>query len=170
MKRRILKSKKFPIYNYSTKINNQSVSRDIIERPNIAAIVAVKNNQILVVKCQRFPNGVDIEIPSGNIEKGEKPIETAFREFKEETGYVAKKMIPFLKFYTSIGYSTQTVNCFIAEEFELTGKPKLDSGEFLTVKKLDFNKLLKMILSGKIIDSITISAVLTYALKKKSVN
>jgi len=46
----------------------------------------------------------------------------------------------------------------------------LDSGEFLTVKKLDFNKLLKMILSGKIIDSITISAVLTYALKKKLVH
>jgi ADP-ribose pyrophosphatase len=170
MKQRIFKGKKFSIYNYSTKIKNQPVSRDILEKPNIAAIVAVKNNQILVVKCQRFPNGVDIEIPAGEIEKGEKPIEAALREFREETGHVAKKMIPFLKFYISIGYSTQTVNCFIAEEFELAGKPKLDPDEFLTVKKLDFNKLLKMILSGKIIDSITISAVLTYALKKKPVN
>ena len=61
MKRRIFKSKKFPIYNYFTKIKNQSISRDIIERPNVAAIIAVKNNQILVVRCNRFPNGVDLK-------------------------------------------------------------------------------------------------------------
>jgi len=167
MKQRISKSEKFPIYNYTTRIKNQIVSRDIVERPNVAAIIAVKDNKILTVRINRFPNGVDIEIPSGNIEKGEKPIETAFREFREETGYATKKMIPFLKFYTSIGYSTQMVNCFITEEFESAGKPKLDSGEFLTVKKLDFDKLLKMVLQGKIIDSITISAVLAYAMKRK---
>ena len=139
MKRQILKSEKFPIYRYTTIISGAKISRDIVHRPDIAAILAYKDGHILVVSHNRFPNQTDIEIPSGNMEKNEKPI----------------------------AYSTQRVHCFIAKDFEKNGKQNLDDDEMLQVKKIQFKKLLKMALNGKIIDSITLSSVLLFAIKKK---
>ena len=78
MKRKILKSHKFPIYRHTSKINGKTISRDIVHRPNVSAIIAFKNNKILVVSQNRFPNETDIEIPSGNIEKNETIIQFGF--------------------------------------------------------------------------------------------
>ena len=137
----------------------------MVARPDIAAILPFDNDMIIIEKHDRFPNGEDIEIPSGNIEAGEKPIDCAIRELKEETGYVAEKITNLTKFYTSIGYSTQLVHCFTATGLKKVSEQKLDADEFLTVEKITFKKMLKMIQSGDIIDSITLSAVLTYAIK-----
>tara|TARA_B100000029_G_scaffold515276_1_gene621469 strand:+ start:627 stop:1136 length:510 start_codon:yes stop_codon:yes gene_type:complete len=167
MKKKILKSDKFPIYRHTTTIDGEKISRDIVHRPNAAAIIAFKNNKILVVSQNRFPNKIDIEIPSGNIEKNETPIKTAHREFLEETGYKAKKMTPLISFYTTIGYSTQKIFCFVANDFEKISKPNLDQGELLKPKFIQFEKLMKMAMNGKIIDSITLSSILFFAIKKK---
>ena len=72
-----------------------------------------------------------------------------------------------LRFFTSIGYSTQRVHCFIASDFQKTSKLNLDSGELLKMKVISFSKLMKMIKDGKIIDSITLSSVLSFAIKNK---
>ena len=167
MKRRILKSKKFPIYRYSTTISGKKISRDIVHRPNVSAIIAFKNNKILVVSQNRFPNETDIEIPSGNIEKNESPIQAAHREFLEETGYQAKEMIPLVSFYTTIGYSTQKIFCFVAKDFKKIANPNLDEDELLRIKTFKFEKLMNMALNGKIIDAITLSSVLFFAIKNK---
>jgi len=44
---------------------------------------------------------------------------------------------------------------------------KLDEDEILSVVKIDLEKVISMIKNGKIQDSKTICAVLTYAAKKK---
>ena len=167
MKKKILQSKKFPIYRYTSVIEGKKTSRDIIHRPNVSAVIAYKNGRILVVSQNRFPNGVNIEIPSGNIEKNETPLKCAYREFLEETGYKSKKMIPLVSFYTTVGYSTQKVFCFVTKDFKKISNPNLDKGEFLKVKDLQFNKLIKMVLAGKIIDSITLSSILFFVIKNK---
>jgi ADP-ribose pyrophosphatase len=167
IKKKILTSNKFPIFRHKTTIRGKNIVRDIVHRPDVAAIIAYYDKKIIVVRQNRFPNGVDIEIPSGNIEDNETPIESAHREFIEETGYTAKKMTPFFTFFTSIGYSTQRIHCFIASDFQKTSKPNLDPGELLKMEVMSFNKLMKMIMSGKIIDSITLSSVLSFAIKKK---
>ena len=167
MRKKIQKSGKFPIYKYSIRLKNKLITRDILDRPDTSHILAVNNGKIIVVKQNRFPNGFSLEIPSGYLKKGEKPVNGAIREFKEETGYKAKRMIPLLKFYRDVGYNTQKVHCFIAKDFEKNGKQNLDDDEMLQVKKIQFKKLLKMALNGKIIDSITLSSVLLFAIKKK---
>jgi ADP-ribose pyrophosphatase len=165
MKRKIIQSKLFPVYKHTTIVDGKKISREIIHRPNVSAIIAFEKEKILVVSQNRFPNEIDIEIPSGTIEKNETPIQAAHREFLEETGYEAKKMIPLTSFYTSIGYSTQKVFCFIAKDFTKIGSPNLDDGELLEVKSFQFKKIMKMALSGKIVDSITLSSVLFFGIK-----
>ena len=44
---------------------------------------------------------------------------------------------------------------------------ELDDDEIISVTRMDLKRVLRMVLSGKITDSKTICAVLTYAMKKK---
>ena len=90
-----------------------------------------------------------------------------FREFKEETGYEAKKMIPLLTFYPLIGYTTQKVHCFVATGIRNTGIQKLDKDEFLHVVKINIKDTIKLIQSEQIVDSISVCAILYYIFKKR---
>tara|TARA_Y100000310_G_scaffold345718_1_gene468773 strand:+ start:8732 stop:9241 length:510 start_codon:yes stop_codon:yes gene_type:complete len=166
MKRKILKSKDLPIYRYTTNISGKKISRDIIHKQDISIIIAFKNNSIVIVSQNRFPNGNSLELPSGLVEKHEKPIDAAYREFSEETGYKAKKMIPFFSFYSWIGYSNQKVYCFIAKDFTKSGTLDLDKNELISPKIINFQKFLKLVKNGKIHEPCTIITTLTFAMKK----
>ena len=76
-------------------------------------------------------------------------------------------MTPLITFYPSIGYNAEIIHCFIASGLKKTADLKLDDDEILSVVKIDFKKVMKMIRSGEIQDSKTICAILTYAAKKK---
>ena len=121
----------------------------------------------MLFRSHRFPHGYVLEIPAGTLEKGEKPLKCAYRELREETGHTAKKMTPLIKYYPSIGYNTEIIHCYVASGVKKVGDLQLDHDEIMSVVKIDFKKVIKMILSGKITDSKTICAVLTYAIKKK---
>ena len=167
MKKKIYEGKVLSLSIYTIPVNKQRVTREVIEHRGAAAILAIDKGRILLVKQHRFPHGYVLEIPAGTLEKGEQPRKCAYRELKEETGYEAKKMVPLIKYYPSIGYNTELIHCFVASGLKKSSKLKLDADEIISVVKIDFKKALRMILSGKIVDSKTICAVLTYAMKKK---
>jgi ADP-ribose pyrophosphatase len=167
MKKKIYEGKVLSLSIYTIPVNKRRVTREVVEHRGAAAILAIDKGRILLVKQHRFPHGYVLEIPAGTLEKGEEPRRCAFRELKEETGYEAKKMVPLIKYYPSIGYNTELIHCFVASGLKKSSKLKLDADEIISVVKIDFNKALRMILSGKIVDSKTICAVLTYAMKKK---
>ena len=153
---------------YDGKIEGRKVKREVIEHRGAAAMLAFdEDNKVILVKQHRFPHGYVLEIPAGTLEKKEEPIKCAFRELEEETGYRAKKMIPLITYYPSIGYNSEIIHCFLASGLKKIADLKLDDDEILSVEKVDLKKLLRMIKTGKIQDSKTICAVLTYAAKKK---
>jgi ADP-ribose pyrophosphatase len=153
---------------YEFSIRGKKVKREIIEHRGAAAMLGIdKDNKVILVKQHRFPHGGVLEIPAGTLEKGENPKKCAFREFQEETGYKAKTMTQLITYYPSIGYNTETIHCFLASGISKSGHLKLDDDEIISVMKIDLKKLIKMILAGKILDSKTICAVLTYAAKKQ---
>ncbi|MFB5605534.1 MAG: NUDIX hydrolase [Nitrosarchaeum sp.] len=167
-KKKIYEGKILGLSVYDGVIEGRKVKREIIEHRGAAAMLAIdKNNKVILVKQHRFPHGYVIEIPAGTLEKREDPMKCAFRELKEETGYSAKKMTPLITYYPSIGYNTEAIHCFVASGLKKITDLKLDEDEILSVVKIDFEKVISMIKSGKIQDSKTICAVLTYAVKKK---
>ena len=167
-KKKIFDGKVLSLSLYDGIKEKRSVRREIIEHRGAAAILAIENGKIILVKQHRFPHGYVLEIPAGTMNKGEKdPKKCASRELKEETGYVAKKMIPLIKYYPSIGYNTELIHCYVAAGLKKSSDLKLDDDEILSVVKIDFKKVLRMILAGKITDSKTICAVLTYTIRKK---
>jgi len=153
---------------YEGKIEGRKVKREIIDHGGAAAMLAFdEDNKVILVKQNRFPHGYVLEIPAGTLEKREEPIKCAFRELEEETGYTAKKMTPLVTYYPSIGYNSEIIHCYLASGLKKTSDLKLDEDEILSVVKMDLKKVISMIKTGKIQDSKTICAVLTYAAKKK---
>ena len=167
-KKKIYNGKILGLSVYDGKIEGRKVRREMIEHRGAAAMLAFDDeDKVILVKQHRFPHGYVLEIPAGTLEKKEEPINCAFRELEEETGYRARKMTPLITYYPSIGYNTEIIHCFIASGLKKVADLKLDDDEILSVVKIDLSKLLRMIKSGKIQDSKTICAVLTYAVKKK---
>ncbi len=153
---------------YDVKIEGRKVRREVVEHRGAAAMLAFdEDDKVILVKQNRFPHGYVLEIPAGTLEKKEEPVKCAFRELEEETGYTAKKMTPLITYYPSIGYNAEIIHCFLASGLKKTSDLKLDEDEILSVVKMDLKKVISMIKTGKIQDSKTICAVLTYAAKKK---
>ncbi|MEO9277106.1 MAG: NUDIX hydrolase [Nitrososphaera sp.] len=168
MKKNIFKGRVLSLNLYTVTINKRKVTREVIEHPGAAAILAIENGQVLLVKQHRFPHGYVLEIPAGTLERGESPLKCAHRELREETGHTAKKMKPLIKYYPSIGYNTEIIHCYLASGIKRVGSLQLDHDEIMSVVKIDFDKVVKMILAGKIVDSKTICAVLAYKTQKIS--
>ncbi|TAK22029.1 MAG: NUDIX hydrolase [Nitrosarchaeum sp.] len=167
-KKKIYEGKILGLSVYDLVIEGRKVKREMIEHRGAAAMLALdENNKVILVKQHRFPHGYVIEIPAGTLEKREDSKKCAFRELEEETGYRAKKMTPLITYYPSIGYNTEAIHCFVASGLKKIADLKLDEDEILSVVKIDLKKLILMIKNGKIQDSKTICAVLTYAAKKK---
>ena len=166
-KKKLYKGKAFDISLYSFSIRRKMVKQEIIEQRNAAAILAIDNDKVIMVKQFRYPHKDVLEIPAGIINKNETSEECAKREFLEETGYIAKKMTHLMTIYPSLGYNLQFVDCYVATGLKKIRDLKLDKEEFISVVKMDFKKLLRMIKTGKIVESRTICAALTYAVKKK---
>ena len=137
-KEKLYKGKLFEINAYHMQVEHRKVRREVIEHPGAAAMLAFdEKGKVLLVKQHRFPHGYILEIPAGTLEKGEKPIDCAYREIIEETGYKAKKMTKLVSYFPSVGYNKEEIHIFVAsgtkKEFDL----KLDNDEFITVVKMD---------------------------------
>ena len=166
-KRKIFEGKVLGLSLYDIKVRGRKIRREIIEHRGAAAMLAIEKGKVILVKQHRFPHNYVLEIPAGTLEKGESPKKCAFRELQEETGYKAKKMTRLLSYYPSVGYNTEIIHCYLASGLTKVNDLNPEEDEIISVVKIDLKKLLNMIKAGKIIDSKTICAVLTYAAKKK---
>jgi ADP-ribose pyrophosphatase len=167
-KKKIYEGKILGLSVYDLVIEGRKVKREMIEHRGAAAILAFdEKNNVILVKQHRFPHGYVIEIPAGTLEKKEEPKKCAFRELEEETGFRATKMTPLITYYPSIGYNTEAIHCFVASGVKKMADLNLDEDEILSVVKMSLRKVISMIKTGKIQDSKTICAIMTYAAKNK---
>ena len=167
-KKKVYDGKNISVNIHNVSFRKKKFKREIIEQKSASAVLAFDGKgNVLLVKQHRFPHGFVFEIPAGTLDKNEKPRVGAIREFIEETGYKPKKLKHLINYYPFIGYNTQKIHCYVAQDIEKVSEMKLEYDEFLTLVKMNFKKLLKMIMSGKIVDSKTICAALTYANSKK---
>ena len=145
-KEKLYKGRLFEVNAYNMQVEHRKVRRELIEHPGAAAMLAFdEKGKVLLVKQHRFPHGYILEIPAGSLEKGEKPIDCAYREIIEETGYKAKKMTKLLSYFPSVGYNKEEIHVFVESGTKKKFELKLDNDEFITVVKMDIKKLIGMI-------------------------
>ncbi len=144
--------------------NGNEAVRDIVVNPNASAIVAIdNNNNVIMVKQYRTSNNrIMLEIPAGKLDKGEKPIECAKRELREETGYIPENINFLFSPMVSPGFSTEHIHIFMATNLSL-GETDPDDDEFVEVVKLPITEAIEKIMNGQIEDGKTISGILAAA-------
>jgi len=108
----------------------------------------------------RFPIGqYSWEIPEGGGPEAIDPLESARRELEEETGLVAHSWTPLLEMHLSNSVSDEHAVVFLARDLEQR-QASPEETEQLTVKKLPFATVYRMVEDGRITDAITVAAVL----------
>jgi len=137
--------------------------REIVEHPGAVSILALtENKKIIFVKQFRKPvEEFMLEIPAGKIENNEEPENCAFRELREETGYIANKMNKVMKFYTTPGFSNELMYLYFAEELQ-KGIAASDEDEYIDTICLSVDEAMERIENGEIKDSKTIIAIMVY--------
>ena len=143
--------------------NGNFANWDFIHHNGAAAMVAedAEGKIIMIRQWRPGADGEILELPAGGINQGEEPIAAAIRELREETGAMCDVAKPLLMIQPSPAYNDEKVHMFYCK---VTGyaELELDENEYVTVEKYPLEDLIKMILSGTISDSKTVSGLFAY--------
>lgn len=148
-------------------VNGRQATRDIVLHPGAVAIVAITDQEeIVLVRQFRYPvQEILHEIPAGKLDPGEDPLICAKRELAEETGYVAEKWTKLTSFYTVPGFCNETIHLFLAQD--LQEKPAHpDEDELIESYKVPLTKALEKVTTGEIKDAKSITGIL-WALRER---
>lgn len=99
------------------------------------------------------------ELPEGGGPLNDLPLDSAKRELKEEVGITAKKWTKLMEMHTSNSVTDELCFIYIAQDLTM-GETEHEETEDITVRKIHFSELVKMIMRGEITDSIAIAGVL----------
>ncbi|KAI4453399.1 aspartyl/lysyl-trna synthetase [Holotrichia oblita] len=138
--------------------------REVVLHTQAAAVLPVDNEgKIIFVRQYRHPaRAMVLEIPAGVFDSEEETPETcALRELEEETGYKAGKLTYLFPIYSTIGFCNEIIHIFIAEDL-IESSTNYDEDEFITLERYNACEAVDMVFKGKIVDSKTMLAILSY--------
>nr|WP_270895503.1 NUDIX hydrolase [Aliibacillus thermotolerans] len=164
----IYKGKIIDVNVYDVSLPNGGESkREVAHHPGAVAVIAMtESGKIVLVRQFRKALEKEIyEIPAGKLEQGEAPIETAYRELEEETGYRAKELTEITSFYTSPGFSDEIIYLFEAKQLS-KGVAQGDEDEFVEMVEVTLEEAQQMIKTKAIHDAKTVFAIY-YLLQQK---
>jgi ADP-ribose pyrophosphatase len=136
--------------------------REWIDHPGAAAVVPLfADGSTLLVRQFRYPTGrTFLELPAGKRDPGDDPETTAHRELMEETGLSAMKLTPLGPLFPGIGYSSEIIWFFLAEDLTESGTQDLDAGEAVQPVRLPFAEAVARAQRGDLGDMKTVAGLL----------
>ena len=134
----------------------------VLERPDAAIIVPItENNEVVLVRQYRPPlEMMELGLPAGLVEEGERPEEAARRELAEETGYTGGAWETLGSLASSPSLKDNWAYLFLARGVEETAAPDPDEHELVEVVKVLLEDLSGLVHSGKIVSSSGVAAIM----------
>ncbi|MDR0817900.1 MAG: NUDIX hydrolase [Clostridiales Family XIII bacterium] len=135
--------------------------REIVEHNGGVVIIAItpEGKVPMVRQFRKAAEAAVLEVPAGKLEFGEDPAAAALRELREETGYSAARIRELSASYSSIGYSTEVLRIYLAQDLT-AGETDFDPAEAIDVVEYTPGELYAMAIAGELHDLKTITAVL----------
>lgn len=144
---------------------NTTIREVVLHPGGVTAIPILEDGRILLIRQFRYAIGDFIlELPAGKLDSGQTPVDTIARELEEEIGYSAGSLTHACTFYTTPGFSNESIHFFIAQHLTQTTQ-RLEEGEHITVEAHSLSECLRMIENGEIRDGKTILGILWYQMK-----
>ena len=133
----------------------------------VGVLPFVDPSTVLLIKQYRYvAKRLTWEMPTGGVHPGETIEEAVQRELAEEVGYRTDRLTRISTYHTSKSVMDETAHLFIGEEL-VRLKLHPDETEFIEVCPFPFEQVIEMVLSGDILDSMTMIAVLRAARMKR---
>ena len=139
--------------------NGNVVEWDFIGHKGAAAVLPVREDGKLLM-VRQYRNALDrytLEIPAGGLNGADEPT----RELEEETGYRSDDLEWLITIRTTVAFCNEKIDIYVAKNL-IKSHQHLDEDEFINVEAYSVEELSRMILEGKIEDSKTISAIMSY--------
>ena len=139
------------------------IRRSIVQHAGSAVMMAVDGRgRILLVRQYRLPaRAMMWELPAGQLDPGENPLQAARRELVEETGYRARKWKKLLSLYPSPGYVAEKMTVYVATDL-IKGEAQPMEDERIRCRWFAPRDLERMLRTGRLQDAKTIAAFLTW--------
>jgi len=140
--------------------------REVVLHPGgVTAVPVLDDGRLLLIRQFRYPVGKYIlELPAGELDSGQPPLETVARELEEEIGYRAGALTHECTFYTTPGICNESIHLFVARDLTQTTQ-QLEEGEHIMVEAHSIEECLQKMATGEIRDGKTILGILWYQMK-----
>lgn len=140
--------------------NGMHAQRDVIHHNGGAAILVIKDEQVLLVSQYRYAVGNQLwELPAGKVESGENPYDCAMRELEEESGYRCESLEKMSEFFTTPGFCSEKITVFEAKGVVKAEHPRaMDEDEMIETKWFTFTQIKAMLKEHQLQDAKTIIA------------
>ena len=144
----------------------------VIERPDAAIIFPLTGEgEVVLIRQYRPPlERMELGLPAGLVEEGEKPEAAARRELLEETGHAGGEWELLGSLASSPSLKDNWAYLFLARGVEEVAPPDPDEHELVEVVKVPVGDLPGLIRGGDIVSSSGVAAVMLALdqLKKRS--
>jgi len=142
--RKVFEGVMYEVYQWKQKMFDNSLKTfERIKRPDVVAIIATVGNKIIIQNQTQPFKGNFLSLPGGRMEKGEKPLQAAKREFLEETGYTSRNISLWKVIYRTSG-SHFNEYVYIFRDCEKVQNKNLDSGEKIRNSFVSFEEFLNL--------------------------
>lgn len=160
----LFKSRIFSVQRLSYEATNgEPLTKDVVRHPGSVAIVPVlEDGRLCLIKNHRVTVADTlIEIPAGTMEPPEPPLDCAYRELIEETGYRAGAMKPISRFFPAPGILDEEMHLFVATDL-VAGDPAREVNEQIENHIVTLDEALRLMSVGEIRDAKTMLGILLY--------
>jgi len=144
--RKVFKGILFDVHHWDQEMfDGSSKTMEVLTSRSVVDIIAIVGDKIIVLDQEQPHRSMFCCIPGGHVEDDELPVESAKRELLEETGYESASS-DFTIFSESFGSSKIAVHesIYLARNCKKVASQKLDPGEKITVKFVEFDDFLQL--------------------------
>jgi len=134
----------------------------VLERPDAAIIFPLTaSGEVVLVRQYRPPlEMMELGLPAGLVEEGERPEDAARRELSEETGYTGGDWELLGSLASSPSLKDNWAYLFLARGVEETAAPDPDEHELVEVVRVPVEELADLVHAGKIVSSSGVAAIM----------
>jgi len=140
---------------------------DILAAPDWVNVIALTDagRAVLIRQYRHGTREVTIEIPGGQVDPGETPLEAARRELDEETGYRSAHWEQIGAVDPNPAFQTNTTYTFLARDARPAGVQHLDDNEEIEVEELPLDDVPALFAAGQIRHALVMCAFFHLALR-----